>query len=296
MIAVLTTVILLLVLFQQLFSWPQSFPGPVSRESEIMTGGQNASTDQTLESRSKSATTAVGGPESSTPYAPNGIPGIDQKLIKTADIKVKVKEGAFQHAFDRASAIAAAAGGYVTSSNSTATDSELKSGSLIIRVPAEKFVTTLNSLKKLGEPQELIVSGQDVTEEYVDIESRLKNLKAQEALLLKLLDKAKTVEESIAVERRLSEVQSEIEVLTGRKRLIDNQTDYSTINVYIFEPSVEQTKIDWGIIETFRQAALAFVRTLGGLIVTVGALGPILIVVIAIGYWAVRRRRRQKQE
>lgn len=218
------------------------------------------------------------------------LPNIGQKLIKTADMEIKVKEGTFEHAFVRAEAIAKGSGGYVTSSNTAATDTELKSGYMTIRVPAGKFDGAIEALKKLGDVQKVNIAGQDVSEEYADLESRLRNLRAQESLLLRLLDQAKTVEDGIAVERRLSEIQGEIEQLTGRKQFLDNQVDYSTITVYLYEPSVQQTKIDWGLVEALRQAVLAFVRTINGIIMALGTLGPIILI-LGLAWWIAIRRR-----
>lgn len=223
-----------------------------------------------------------------------GVPGIEQKLIKTADVSIKVKTDTFEDAFDRAAAIAEASGGYVTSSSSSATDEKLRSGTLTIRVPSDQFTVTVDRLRKIGEVQNVNVGSNDVTEEYVDLEARLKSLKSQEELLLGFMDKAKNVDESINVERRLSEIQQQIEQLTGRKNYLDNRIDYATISVYLFEPSIEETKLDWGFIEALRQSVAAFVRTLNGMIIVIGSLGPIIVIGLLV--WAVIARRRSSRD
>ncbi|PYS79964.1 MAG: hypothetical protein DMF66_00895, partial [Acidobacteria bacterium] len=81
------------------------------------------------------------------------------------------------------------------------------------------------------------ITGQDVTEEYIDLEARLRTQKALEAQLLDIMKGARAVSDAITVERELANVRTEIERLEGRRRFLENQTSLSTIKVTLQPPS-----------------------------------------------------------
>ncbi len=100
---------------------------------------------------------------------------------------------------------------------------------ITIRVPAERFSETLQAIEKLGDVIDRNVSARDVTDEFFDLEARLRSARAVHGRLLALLDKASSVEESIAIEKELGRVLAEIERLEGRLKLLRDQLAYSTI-------------------------------------------------------------------
>jgi hypothetical protein len=236
------------------------------------------------------------GPEGRAPSdiatLPSLIPDLSSKVIKSASLSVKIKKGSFQRSFSRAIFVAESLGGYVSSSISTATDDSANSGVITVRVPAKSFEKAIAEFKKLGKLQNINVSGTDVTEEYVDIESRLKSLRAQEAILLRLMEKATSIADTIAVETRLSEVQTQIEQLTGRKNFLDNRVAFAAIEINLFEPSA-QPVVGWGLREALVRAARAFVATIAGFIYALGVLGPYLILG-GIGILIYLRSRKKR--
>src|SRR5207249_11340101 len=80
------------------------------------------------------------------------------------------------------------------------------------------------------------VSSQDVTEEFVDLQSRLRNQKAQQVVLIRLMANAKTIQETLAVQGQLSQVEEQIEQITGRLNALKTLTDLSSITLHLFEP------------------------------------------------------------
>lgn len=100
---------------------------------------------------------------------------------------------------------------------------------ITIRVPAERFSETLHAIEKLGDVLDRNVSARDVTDEFFDMEARLRSARAIHARLLELLQKADKIEESIAIEKELGRVLQEIERLEGRLKLLRDQLAYSTI-------------------------------------------------------------------
>lgn len=189
------------------------------------------------------ADTAVSGGASLS-----GIPPLGDRIIKTADLSVDVKKRTFDQAWSRAFNIAARYDGYVVSSSRgtpgpvpipferKSRDETPLFGDITMRVPAERFEAALNDLRRLGEVRSDMTSSQDVTEEYVDLESRLRNLRAQEAVLLKLMARSKTIEDTIIVQQQLSSIQGQIEEITGRLRFLRSQTQFSTVSVHLAEP------------------------------------------------------------
>jgi len=142
-----------------------------------------------------------------------------RKLVYTADFTIVVPEVA--GAMDSALKLAREMGGYLGK----------QSGStMMIRIPVDQFYETVERLKKLGSMTGNIAAD-DVTERYLDIETRLANAKALAARLRGLLEKANDLNESLVIERELARVQTEIDRYEGQLRLLANQTAFATISV-----------------------------------------------------------------
>lgn len=203
---------------------------------------------------------APGRPElvpqaAAAPDAPASLqlPQLPNRIVKNGDLGLEVKVRAFEPAWTKVFQIATRFGGFVASSSRGAPrpvplaegvrepgrpidDDERLFGDITIRVPAARFEAALNELRTLGKVTGDVVSSQDVTEEFVDLESRLRHLRAQEAILLRLMGQAKTISDTLVVQQQLSQVQLQIEEITGRLRVLRSMTDLSTINVHLAEP------------------------------------------------------------
>ncbi|MEM1509611.1 MAG: DUF4349 domain-containing protein [Thermofilaceae archaeon] len=135
---------------------------------------------------------------------------------------------------ERASRLADAFGGYV---------GEMYVGEdyavVLLKVPQEKFNKTLEELKKLASVIEVSTTARDVTEQYIDLEARLKALRAQEERLLQLLSQAKTVEELLKVEDYLTRVRSNIEWYEAQLKNLERSVQFSSIRVHIEAPPKE---------------------------------------------------------
>jgi hypothetical protein len=103
--------------------------------------------------------------------------------------------------------------------------------SITIRVPVARFDEAVRRVESLGEVVHRNMTVDDVTEEFVDLEVRLKNLRAIRGRLESLLAKAKTVEEAVLIERELGRVAGEIDRIEGRMKLLGDRAAYSTITV-----------------------------------------------------------------
>jgi hypothetical protein len=177
---------------------------------------------------------------------------VDRKIIRNADITMEVASTTdTQHSV---TSIAERHGGFVVTSEAKQREStdpaqrtlDIK---LVVRVPATQFGGAFDEIKKLASntPEEH-VSGQDVTEEFIDLEARIKTQKALELQFLEIMRQAYKVADALEVQRQIAEVRTEIEQLEGRKRFLENRSSLSTITVNIQTPKpiIAVTKTGFG--------------------------------------------------
>ncbi len=168
---------------------------------------------------------------------------------------------------------------------------------LTVRVPADQFDVTLHRLLDLGKKRNLEVHGQDVTGAVTDLDARLRNLRAQEAVLIGLMGKATTIGDSIAVQQQLSQNQEQIEQLDGQRRALADQTTYATLVVSITPvgapPVANESSTTLG--SAWADGVDAALAVTGGTLIVLGALLPILVLGGAgvVGWRLVARRQRR---
>jgi hypothetical protein len=157
-------------------------------------------------------------------------------IVKTGTLTLEIGHDAFDGIVTQANAIASKAGGYVVSSE--VEGDRQRTGHIVIRVPSANFGPVMGEVQHLGDGKvtSRSVNGQDVTPEYIDLNARLTNLQAQEKVLLRLMNDAATVTDTIRVQSQLSDVQGAIEQLEGRVRYLRDQAAMSTITL-TFEQS-----------------------------------------------------------
>ena len=212
----------------------------------------------------------------------------NRKVIMTAYMQIETRN--FNESVDKVRALALGAGGYVQSSSMSLYGDNRKTSTITIKVPQSAYESTLSEIRKMGTVKSDSSSGSDVTMQYVDLQSRLKNLKTEESRLTDIMAMAKNVSEVLAVEKELSRVQGEIESAQAQMNVLNSQIDYSTITVYITEPE-PIVSYDWGIGNAFTEAVHAFVGMIGGLIVLTGYLIPLalyFVLAIAVIYVLIR--------
>lgn len=221
------------------------------------------------------------------------IPGISQKIIKTATVTVQVRKGTFQQRFQQAAMVATAHAGFVSTSRSD--EGKRRSGLLVIRIPAAQFESAMGELRALGTVKSEQVSGQDVTAQFVDLEARLRNWEAQEAVLLRLMRQSKTIEDSLKVQRTLQDVQLAIEEIRGQLRVLSDQTDLSTITLSMAEagPGGAKPKNELTFFRAWHQAVHAIAAVFAAVVIGLGYAIPVALIALAlvVVWLAVRRLR-----
>jgi hypothetical protein len=231
-----------------------------------------------------------------------------RKVIQTADYEIEVPVGDFQDRYNDVTDMAAKYGGYVIAAESSVSGSDgdqLKQGYITIRIAntGDNFTDAQKELESLGKVVSRQISGEDVSEQYVDLQSRLRNAESQQAQLLALMEKAETIDEILMIQSRLDEVQMEIEQLKGSIDYLETQTDFATITVELYEEDVEDEAdqddgegIDWGFVESIKYAGWLAVQTVNFVIIALGVIIPSLLIVSLIAlvvYRVVQKRKKQ---
>ncbi|TAK04108.1 DUF4349 domain-containing protein [Patescibacteria group bacterium] len=221
---------------------------------------------------------------------------VDQKLIKTGSLDLVVDS--VPETASKLSVIAAGKGGFVQDSSVSEREDGTHFGSVTVRVPAAQFEAMVSEAKELATlVRNESVNGQDVTEQYTDLQARIKNARAQETAYLDIMRRAGTIEDILAVQRELSNVRAQIESMEGSLKYLENATSYSTLSVSLSEePSVRLPSKEFRPLSSLREAAQALITVLQGLVtfaiwfVVIGAgmLIPLLVVVY-VAYRPVKR-------
>jgi hypothetical protein len=167
-----------------------------------------------------------------------------------------------------------------------------------LRVPSDRLDAIMAEIPSLGEVLQQNASATDMTEQYVDLAARLKNLKAEEERLRDFFDRAEDVEDLLAVQRELSRVRGEIEVMQAQVDSIDRQAARATLTIALTEPGpiVRPGGTDWGFREALTRGLQGAVALITGLMTIVIAVSPLLLLlaIIWIVWRTVRRRRRSR--
>jgi hypothetical protein len=184
-------------------------------------------------------------------------------------------------------------GGFVL--DTSVDDVKLGLGSVTLRVPADRFGRALADLQDLGKVERESVSGQDVTQEFIDLEARLRNLEAQERVLLNLMSEAQSVADTIRVQRELTGIQLEVERLKGRLRYLEDQTALSTIHVRIAEAGAAPPRL--GMLQrAWTRSVDVFLGVIAAVIVGAGFVVPVVLMggLILVLFWRLRPRVEEK--
>jgi hypothetical protein len=189
--------------------------------------------------------------------------------------------------------------GYVTNSNSLLNTNGKKQGTITVRVASDKFDAVVAELSKTGKVMNQNITGNDVTEEYMDSEARMKTQQELESRLLKLLqEKTASLTNVVEVEQKLAAVRENIERTQGRMKYLKDQASYSTLAVSVYEPSLLQTSTGGGFFyelgQSVKKGLNGFTAVLSGIITFVIALMPVLFVIAFIAYFVRRYLKKRK--
>ena len=250
------------------------------------------------------ATDAKTAPADSAAPAPKiaDVVPLDRMVIRDAKLSLQVSD--VEMSLGRVRDIATAYGGYVSNSHTYFVkdgDTDRMVADLTIAVRADSFDRAIANIRQVATKVENEEgTSQDVTEEYVDLDSNLRNLQASEDAILKLTDKATRLDEVVMLERELANVRGQIEKIQGRKRLLEHQTSVSTIAISLHLPPLAEaspTTPVWDPLKSFERgwhASLVALETLADVVISLVSFLWWTIPFSALGfylYWRGRQRR-----
>jgi hypothetical protein len=228
-------------------------------------------------------------------------------VIKNASLSIVVLDPG--EAMTSITRMAEGMGGFVVDSNlyktMTSDGFEVPAAYLTIRVPAEQLDAALTQIKAQVEDAKTDIlseniTGQDVTAEYTDLQSRLRNLETAEAQLTSFMDKATKIDDVMQVYNQLNQVRSDIEVLKGQIKYYDESARLSAITVNLTaKESIKPVEIaGWKPVGIARDAVQALINTLkvlANILIWVVILVLPVVLIIGVPVWlivrAVRRRK-----
>jgi hypothetical protein len=244
-------------------------------------------------------------------FASTAPSSVERMVIKNAKLSLIVKEP--PTAMTAIAEMAERMGGYVVSADlyqtTTSSGKEVPRASITIRVAAEKLNQALDEIKSLSDepPQSENITSQDITAEYTDLESRLRNLKRAEEQLQEILDQAYSTEDVLNVYQQLTQVREQIEVIEGQMKYYRESVALSAISVeLIAAEEVEPLTVgNWRPVGVARDALQALINTVQFLInaaiwVIIFVL-PVLLLIYVIFVlplrvvWRLVRRRKKTQ-
>ena len=279
---------------------------PTSNDQKLLYQGAPEAMEMPLASDSSGA---AGSPSTANSGTAASTAAIKQMIIMNANLEIAVDDpGASMSAIQK---MAADMGGFTVSSNIyktyTSDGVEVPAASVTIRVPAEKLNDALDQIKALtGDPVKYTLSenitGQDVTQEYTDLKSRLRNLEEANAKLSELYDNAIKTEDALAIYQQKVQVTEQIEVLKGQIQYYEQASSKSAITVQIVAKATIApiTIAGWqpaGVARDAVQALINFGKGLVNFLIWLGILIIPIVVVIGLPIfllvrWLNRRKRR----
>jgi hypothetical protein len=222
--------------------------------------------------------TAVSQPTSaSSMIVRTGYAGIEVDSLDTAIARVR--------------GLAQRVGGFVANTTVQGGRDQLRSASLEVKIPAERFDDALNALAPIGKVESVNVNAEDVGEEYVDISARVENAHRLESRLIALLaTRTGKLQDVLSVERELARVREEIERYEGRLRFLKTRAAMSTLTIAVHEraPIIVPVAGDGPIVVALRDAWRNFVGFVAAFIASLGVLIP--LGALAFGAWIIARR------
>ncbi|MBR5273368.1 MAG: DUF4349 domain-containing protein [Clostridia bacterium] len=229
----------------------------------------------------------------------------NRKLIQTVTMNVETEN--LDTVLEQIDERIAQLGGYIENSNvqngSAYNGNRYRSASITIRIPAKDLEAFVN---RVGEITNIVSSNkkvEDVTLNYVATESRVKALQAEEARLLELMNKAENLDELLTVEKRLTDVRTELEQVASALRLLENQVDYSTIKLSISEvkeftevtePETVWERIGNGFVKSIKNVGKFFKEFFVFIVVALPYIVVLAIIPLVILLVVLRKERKKR--
>ncbi|MBA7680277.1 hypothetical protein ES703_88591 [subsurface metagenome] len=233
-------------------------------------------------------------PKGETVYYEEGVTE-ERMIVRNGEMSLVVED--VVAARDEVAQLALRFNGYVVSSRISGEEQEMR-GYISIRVPDDQFEQALAELRELAvRVSSESTSSRDVTEEYIDLEARLKNAEATESQYLTLLEKAREVEDILKIYDSLSRVRNEIEQIKGRMQYLERTSSMSLVSVNL-EPETTVkplARAGWSALEVLKSAVrgiVIFGQWLGTVAIWLLIFSPVWGAIVGIIYWRFWRKKK----
>ena len=222
-----------------------------------------------------------------------GKPIIARKIIYNATVEVMVKD--LDDALTRVERLVEETGGYIARSERIGDTGSHRSATWVLKIPSEKFRSTVTALANLGIPVRNTADSQDVTEEFLDLEARIKNLKSEEEALNKLLRESTTIDAVLKIRAEITRIRGDIERAEGRLKYLATMSALSTItfmareDVSYVPPTIPEPPTFFSrVADTFDRSyklLRIFGETLGLIVVALIPWLPVIVVLALLLRW-----------
>lgn len=244
--------------------------------------------------------------EAAIPDNEKMINNVERKVVYTANIHIEVKS--YQTTFNHIQEQVEKLQGYIVESSMFEDpENSSKHGQLTVRIPVESFSEFVQIVEEgSSKVLESSTSGQDVTEEYVDLESRLNAKRVVEERLLSFMEEAEKTEDLLKISNDLAKVQEDIEEITGRMKYLENKSDLATVSIYMQENNITLSGTGKDDLNTWERTKEQFMKSINFMIhafssifiLLVGNL-PIFLVIGIVGlviFLYVRKKIKKRTE
>lgn len=211
---------------------------------------------------------------------------VERKLIVSGDVRFRT--GDLKKTHTEVLALVEKYKGYIASQNENNSDYSLEQN-IQVKIPSKNFNAFLTELSKdVDQFDSKNINTQDVTEEFIDVEARLKTKKELEIRYQQILTKANSVSDIMEVEAQLNGVRAEIESIEGRLKFLDNQTSYSTLSINFYKLSTQLHGFGFRFTEGFKQGWNAFIEFLLAIV----SLWPFIFIVLPTFLFLLNRWKK----
>ncbi|SFF49753.1 protein of unknown function [Thermoflexibacter ruber] len=220
---------------------------------------------------------------------------IGKQIIRIAQLNFQVQD--FKEATEKIQQVAKANQAYISSANERNNGYTLD-GEMVVRVPSKNFDKAIKEILEIA----IYVnfkneSAEDVTEEFVDVITRLKTKREVEKRYLEILSRAKTISEILEVEEKLRVIREEIESREGRLKYLKNQVQFSTIHLNYYQTNEKYQKPPKAsFLNKVGESLVEGWEGLLGFLIGLVSVWPLLIAVAGVAWWWIRRRKKKKNQ
>lgn len=219
------------------------------------------------------------------------MPAAQRMIIHNATLELRADDP--EEVIEHAVAIARAVSGHASGSETASDNGEVQHATATLRVPSDSFEETLQQLREHGELLHESVTGEDVTEQYMDLEARLHAQQTLEKRLLLLVAQASSVEETLEVERELARVRGNVESLDAQTRSLSNRAAMATIELRVYSPTARGSEtLASTMADALDDSRELLIGTLGAIVRMFGVVAPLAALGLPI-LLVVRRRQRR---